>query len=76
MKKLLILGLFCFQCGWGNQPLEEYFSYVQQLDQSRGNHREGEIEVVVDPAEISQIQKVQEERLLQKGFSAVACSPP
>lgn len=70
MKKLLILSLLCFQCTYGNQPLEDYFSYVKQLDQSNGNYREGEIEIVIDPAEISQIQKVQEKRLLQKGFSA------
>ena len=70
MKKFLALGLLCFQCIYGNQPLEEYFSYVKQLGQSNGNYREGEIEIVTDPAEISQIQKVQEKRLLQKGFSA------
>src|SRR5689334_18659123 len=70
MKKFLILSLLCFQCIYGNQSLEEYFSYVKQLDQSNGNFREGEIEIVTDPEEISQIQKVQEKRLLQKGFSA------
>jgi ADP-ribose pyrophosphatase len=70
MKKFLALSLLCFQCIYGNQPLEEYFSYVKQLGQSNGNYREGEIEIVTDPTEISKIQKVQENRLLQKGFSA------
>jgi ADP-ribose pyrophosphatase len=70
VKKFLALGLLCFQCIYGNQPLEEYFSYVKQLGQSNGNYREGEIEIVTDPIEISQIQKAQESRLLQKGFSA------
>lgn len=67
MKKFLILSLLCFSCIYGN--LEEYFSYIKQLDQSTGNYREGEIEIVTDLAEISQIQKIQEKRLLQKGFS-------
>ena len=70
MKKLLVLGLLYFQCIYGNQPLDAYFSYLEQLAQSNGNYREGEIEIVVDPGEISQVQKVQENRLLKKGYSA------
>lgn len=70
MKKILILSLFYFQCIYGNQPLEEYFSYVKQLDQANGNYRDGEIEIITDLEEISRIQKIQEKRLLQKGFSA------
>lgn len=69
MKKYIFLGLLCFQCIYGNQPLEEYFAYVKQLGQSTGKYREGEIEIVTDPAEISEIQKIQEKRLLKKGYS-------
>lgn len=64
------MSLLSFQCIYGNQPLDEYFSYLEQLNQSNGNYREGEIEIVIDPIEISQIQKIQENRLLKKGFSA------
>ncbi len=70
MKKILILGLLCFQNVYGSQPLEKYFSYIKQLAQPNGNYREGEIEIAVDPAEISRIQKIQENRLLKKGFSS------
>ncbi len=70
MKNFLFLSMFCFQCIYGNQPPEEYFSYLKYLGQSNGNYRDGEIEIVTDPAEISQIQKIQEKRLLEKGFSA------
>ncbi len=69
MKKFLVWGLSCFQCAHGNLPLERYFSYMEQLAQSRGSYLDGEIEIAVDPEEISQIQKTQENRLLQKGFS-------
>lgn len=69
MKKFCVLGLLYFQCICANQPLEEYFYYLKELDQPNGNHREGEIEIVTDPAEISQIQEAQEKRLLNKGFS-------
>lgn len=69
MKKFLLIGLLSVQCVFAQQPLEEYLSYLEQLNQSTGDHRQGEIEVVTDPAEISQIQKVQENRLLKKGFS-------
>jgi ADP-ribose pyrophosphatase len=71
MKKLLILSLFYLQCIYGNQPLEEYFSYVKQLSQPSGNYQEGEIEIVMDPLEILKIQKIQENRLLEKGFSKI-----
>lgn len=69
MKKFLLLSLFYLQGTFANPPLEEYFSFLKQLGQPNGNYRDGEIEVVVDPAEISKVQKVQENRLLQKGFS-------
>ncbi|MDR2539468.1 MAG: NUDIX hydrolase [Chlamydiales bacterium] len=67
MKTLFLFSLFCLQCIYGNQPFEEYFSYIQQ--QPNGNYQEGEIEIIRDPVEIAQIQKIQENRLLQKGFS-------
>lgn len=70
MRKFLILSLLCCQYIYGSQSLEEYFSYISQLGHARGNYKEGEIEIVIDPLEISQIQKIQEKRLLQKGFSA------
>ena len=69
MKSNLVLGLLFFQYAYGDQSLESYFSYIKQLEQSTGNCREGEIEVAADPADISRIQKIQENRLLQKGFS-------
>jgi len=69
MKKLLILSLCCFQTLFADPSLDGYFSYIQQLEQPYGNSQEGEITVVVDPAEILRIQKVQENRLLKKGFS-------
>lgn len=70
MKQFLILSLICFQNVYGSPSLEDYFSYISQLDQPRGNCIEREIEIVIDPLEISHIQKIQENRLLQKGFSA------
>jgi ADP-ribose pyrophosphatase len=69
MKKLLILGLFYFQSVYGNPSLEDYFSYLKQLAQPNGSYRKGEVEIVTDPAEISSVQKIQENRLLKKGFS-------
>lgn len=51
--------------------MDRYFSYIQQLAQSNGNFREGEIEIITNPEEIAQVQKVQESRLLTKGFSPV-----
>ena len=69
MKKLLILGLFYLQSIYGNQPLEDYFSYLKQLAQPNGSHQNGEIEIVTDPTEISRVQEVQENRLIRKGFS-------
>lgn len=70
MKKILLLSLLCFQFIYANEPLEEYFSYFNQLGGTCGNYQEGEIEIVTDPTEISKIQKIQEARLLKKGFSA------
>lgn len=69
MKRLLILSLFSLQCVYGKEALEDYLSYVKQLAYSNGNYREGEIEIVLDPVEISRIQEVQKNRLLKKGFS-------
>ena len=69
IRKALIFSLFCFQSVYANS-LNEYFSYIEQLAQSKGNFREGEIEVITDPAEIARVQKVQKERLVKKGFSA------
>ncbi len=60
---------FVFQTVYGTDPLEEYFAYIKQLAEPKGNYKNGEIEIVLDPAEISQIQKIQQERLLKKGFS-------
>ena len=65
----LLLLILC-QYTYGSPSLETYFSYLSQLDQAKGTYREGEIEIVVDPLEISQVQKTQENRLLQKGFPA------
>src|SRR4051812_45336764 len=66
MKKQLFLMLSCLQSIYSG---EDYFSYLKQLAQPNGNHRNGEIEIVTDPTEISSIQQVQENRLLKKGFS-------
>lgn len=43
---------------------------MQQLAQSNGNFRQGEIEIVTNPEEIAEVQKVQMSRLLKKGFSS------
>ena len=72
MKKKLILslfGMFRLLNLHATDSLEDYFSYMEQLAQPQGNHSDGEIEIVVDRKEISRIQKVQEDRLLKKGFS-------
>lgn len=69
MKKILIFSLFCFQCVFGDQRLETYFTYVQQLGKPCGDHQKGEIEVVMNPSEILRIQEIQKNRLIQKGFS-------
>lgn len=69
MKKILILSLLYFQSICASDSLECYFSYLEQLGRPNGDWREGEIELVTDPAEIAQVQKVQESRLLKKGFS-------
>ncbi len=69
MKNALILSLFCSQCIYGSPSLEDYFSYISQLDQPKGDYKKGEIEIVLDPLEMAQIQKTQENRLLKKGFS-------
>ncbi len=70
MRTVSILSLFCFLCLYASEPLEKYLSYLEQLAQPNGNYREGEIEIAVDPEEISRIQKTQESQLLKKGFSS------
>lgn len=69
MKQLLFC-LLSFQCIYANLPLEKYFSYMDEINPPRGHYQEGEIEIIIDPTEIARIQKIQEERLLKKGFSA------
>ena len=69
MNKLVIFFVLCLQSLYGSS-LDDYFSYSQKLGGAKGNFRKGEIEVVVDPAEIARIQKMQEERLLKKGLIA------
>lgn len=68
MKKFLILSLLYLQCSYAD-PLEKYFAYVEQLSEPIGNQQEGEIEIVTDPTDIARIQKIQENRLIKKGFS-------
>lgn len=68
LKKLIILCLFPWQATFADD-FSTYFSYMDQLAQEKGLHQEGEIEIVIDPEEIAHIQKVQEERLLKKGFT-------
>jgi ADP-ribose pyrophosphatase len=64
-----VLAFFCFQICYGDAALDEYFSYVKQIGKPEGSYLKGEIEVVLDAAEIAKIEKVQEGRLLKKGFS-------
>lgn len=68
MKKIL-LAIFCLQLCYADATLEQYFSIVKQIGKSEGDHQKGEIEIVLDPSEITQIEKVQESRLIKKGFS-------
>lgn len=69
MHKFLIVSLFSLQFAYTAEPLEKYFSYIQQLERPTGSYQNGEIELVLEPAKISEIEKVQETRLLKKGFS-------
>ena len=71
MQKFLVLGLLAFQCILSAEPLENYFSYLKQLSYSNGNYNESEIEIAVDPIEISKIQQLQETRLLNSPYAAV-----
>lgn len=68
----MIRWLLCFGlCAlWAAEPLDEYFAYVQQLHQAAGNSTLGEIELVLDPAEIAKVEKVQQARLEKKGMSS------
>jgi len=70
MKKLCLLSLLYIQALFSDASLDSYFLYVQQLGASKGDYKKGEIEVVLDVAEIQKVQKTQEERLVKKGFSA------
>jgi ADP-ribose pyrophosphatase len=69
MRKLLILGLCCFQCIYGGSSLDQYFAYVQQLDKSKGSHLKGEIEIITNLDGISRVETLQKNRLQQKGLS-------
>lgn len=70
MKKFLIAMLLCFQslCS-ASESLDTYFSCIKQLNQSKGDFKRGEIELVTDPSGMALVQKTQEERLIKKGFS-------
>lgn len=48
---------------------DNYFAFLEMIQQPNGNFRQGEIEVVVDPAEIAKIEEIQKKRLIHKGFS-------
>ncbi|MBI3236668.1 MAG: hypothetical protein HYZ48_03070, partial [Chlamydiales bacterium] len=69
MKKFILFSFFLFQNAYCSDSLEGYFLYLKELGLSHGDYREGEIEVVIDPIQISHVQKIQENRLLKKGFS-------
>lgn len=69
MKKILVLCFLCVQALYGATPLESYLSYLDQIDFPNGDCQQGEIEVVIDLSEILKIEKIQQERLLKKGFS-------
>jgi ADP-ribose pyrophosphatase len=54
-----------------------YLYYLKELNEPKGDYQRGEIEIVLDPSDISKIQDMQKERLIQKGFShtkAAQCS--
>ncbi len=63
-----VLALCCFHAAYA-APLDDYFSYLEQIGKPVGSYREGEIEIVLEPEEISKIEKVQEGRLVNKGYS-------
>ena len=68
MKKLLMFLLMALHCGYGACARDGYFAYLKELGAPLGNYREGEIELITDPAEIEKIEKMQEGRLLKKGI--------
>jgi ADP-ribose pyrophosphatase len=70
MKKIIFI-LFYLRGIYGDQSTDNYVSYIEQLGQPNGDYHNGEIEVVTNVTEAYQIQKTQEYRLLQKGFSEV-----
>jgi ADP-ribose pyrophosphatase len=46
-----------------------YLYYLKELNEPKGDHSKGEIEIVLDPADIGKIQRMQKEMLIQKGLS-------
>lgn len=69
MKKVWLLAIFGLQLLFAEAPLDEYFSMIKQLGKPEGDCQKGEIEIVLDRSEISQIEKIQENRLIKKGLS-------
>ena len=69
LSVLLGLTLVFSQALWGEQNLVTYVSYTERLGEFDGNCKEGEIERVMDLDEIAKVQKIQERRLVKKGFS-------
>ena len=54
-----------------------YLYYLKELNEPKGDYQRGEIEIVLDPADIGKIERMQKERLIQKGLShtkAAQCS--
>lgn len=69
MKRNCILITLLFQFSLQASELETYFSILSKLDRPSANYESGEIQIVTDLEEISKIEKAQENRLLEKGFS-------
>ena len=69
MKTFLFAIILICHCSYGEETLDHYFSYLDQLHEPKGHYLDGEIEIVTQPDEILQIQNIQQERLLKKGFS-------
>ncbi|MCH9614160.1 MAG: hypothetical protein SP1CHLAM54_11720 [Chlamydiia bacterium] len=76
MKSLVALAVLWVMGVWGS-GVDEYFAYLQVVDQEVGDHQAGEIEIILDEDEILRVQEIQKGRLLAKGFSeemAESCS--
>ncbi len=54
--------------------LDSYLSYVEQLQDYCGKCAQGEIEIVLDPEKIHEIETGQKERLEKRGFTAEEAS--